>query len=97
MSDFFELAHRQRAHRFLEPGDVPDAHIEQILDAAIRAPSAQNRQPWQFIVVQDPQVGQTIADATREAWVGFAREYSRPEIDTYQWDRHRQVGHGITR
>lgn len=85
MPDFFELAHQQRAHRFLEPDEVPDADIEQILDAAIRAPSAQNTQPWQFVVVQDPQVRQTIAAATRDAWVGFAREYSRPEVDTYQW------------
>ena len=85
MPDFFEVAHQQRAHRFLEPDEVPEAHIEQILDAAIRAPSGQNTQPWQFVVVQDPQVRRTIADATRDAWVGFAREYSRPEVDTYQW------------
>ena len=85
MCDFFELAHRQRAHRFLEPDHVPEADIERILDAAIRAPSAQNTQPWQFVVVQDPQVRQMIANATREAWIGFAREYSRPEVDTYQW------------
>ena len=85
MCDFFELAHRQRAHRFLEPDHVPEADIERILDAAIRAPSAQNTQPWQFVVVQDPQVRQMIANATREAWVGFAREYSRPAVDTYQW------------
>jgi len=85
MPDFFELAHRQRAHRFLEPDAIPDADIEQILDAAIRAPSAQNTQPWQFVVVQDAQFRRTIADATRDAWVGFAREYSRPDVDTYQW------------
>ena len=85
MPDFFELAHRQRAHRFLEPDEVPDADIDKILDAAIRAPSGQNTQPWQFVVVQDAQVRRTIADATRDAWVGFAREYSRPEVDTYQW------------
>ncbi|HZT64551.1 MAG TPA: nitroreductase family protein [Acidimicrobiales bacterium] len=83
--EFFELAHRQRAYRFLEPDPVPEELIEQILDVATKAPSAQNTQPWEFIVVQDPAVRGRLADHTRHLWESFARDYSRPDVDTYQW------------
>src|SRR5579884_2423056 len=76
--EFFELAHRQRAYRFLEPDPVPEELIEQILDVATKAPSAQNTQPWEFIVVQDPAVRGRLADHTRHLWESFARDYSRP-------------------
>jgi nitroreductase len=87
MGDFFELAHRQRAYRFLRPDPIPDEIIERLLDAAIRAPSAQNMQPWEFVVVQDEARRKAIADHAQMLWENFAREYSRPEVDTYQW-RH---------
>jgi nitroreductase len=34
---------------------VPGEHLEQILEAGRRAPSAQNWQPWDFILVTDRQ------------------------------------------
>ncbi|HEY4723833.1 MAG TPA: nitroreductase family protein, partial [Anaerolineae bacterium] len=37
--------------------------IDQLLDAAIRAPSAHNRQPWRFAVVTTPEVKTQLADA----------------------------------
>ena len=54
--DFAELESlfaTQRAIRHFEPREVDDSVIERILGAATRAPSAQNRQPWRFIVVRD--------------------------------------------
>jgi len=50
----FEAIHTARALRQLKQDPVPDAVITQILDAAIRAPSAGNAQNWAFIVVRDP-------------------------------------------
>jgi len=39
-----------------KPGRVEEEKIKRILDAAVRAPSGNNAQPWQFIVVRDPEV-----------------------------------------
>jgi nitroreductase len=83
--EFFEVANRQRAYRFLRPDPVPDELVEQLLDTATRAPSAQNSQPWEFVVVTDPEIRHRITDQTRHAWETVAREYSRPAVDTYQW------------
>jgi nitroreductase len=52
----FEAIHTARALRRLKPDAVPEALITQILDAAIRAPSAGNAQNWSFVVVRDPEV-----------------------------------------
>lgn len=41
---------------------VPDEHYELILEAARHAPSGANSQPWQFIIVRDPETKQAIAD-----------------------------------
>jgi F420 biosynthesis protein FbiB-like protein len=45
---------------------VPDAIIEDILEAAIYAPSAHNRQPWRFAVVRDANVKIDLAQAMGE-------------------------------
>jgi nitroreductase len=44
------LASRRSIRRF-RPEAPPRALIEQVLDAAVTAPSASNRQPWRFLVV----------------------------------------------
>ena len=53
--DIFEAMNSQRAMRRLKPDPVPDELIRKVLDAAIRAPSGGNRQPWNFIVIRDPK------------------------------------------
>ena len=49
----FEAIHTQRAIRHFKPDPVDDALIERMIDAATKAPSARNVQPWRFIVVRD--------------------------------------------
>ena len=51
--DFFGVVARQRAYRAYAPDDVDDATIARILTAATFAPSAENKQPWEFVVVRD--------------------------------------------
>ncbi|MDR0910294.1 MAG: nitroreductase family protein [Spirochaetaceae bacterium] len=40
------------ARNYVE-GSIPKADIEKIVMAGVRAPSANNKQPWKFVVVQD--------------------------------------------
>lgn len=43
---------------------VPEEKIQQLLKYAVRAPSAGNLQPWEFIVVKSPEVRAKLAEAT---------------------------------
>ncbi|HEU4759833.1 MAG TPA: nitroreductase family protein [Dehalococcoidia bacterium] len=66
--DIFEVIYSQRAMRRLKPDPVPDDLIWKVLDAAIRAPSGGNRQPWNFLVVRDAAIRQKIAEWYLEGW-----------------------------
>lgn len=46
----------RRSIRTYRPDPVPRATIEDIVDCARQAPTAFNRQPWTFVVVQDANV-----------------------------------------
>jgi nitroreductase len=73
---FFDVARRQRACRDFDPAPVPDADITRMLEAAIRAPSAENHQPWVFVVLRDAAVREQIAAITARAYEGFVRDHT---------------------
>lgn len=53
----------QRAIRRYRPDPVPRELIWQVVEAATRAPSGGNRQPWGFVVVEEADARRRIADA----------------------------------
>lgn len=73
----FEAIHTLRSIRRLKPDPVPEEHIERILEAATKAPSGGNRQPWNFIVIRDPATKRRIGDLYLEGAVA-AGYGSRP-------------------
>jgi nitroreductase len=66
--DVFEAIGTQRAMRRLKPDPVADEHLWTILDAAIKAPSGGNSQPWNFLVIRDPETKRKIAGYYLDAW-----------------------------
>lgn len=44
---------RRRSVRAFEPTPVERVKVEEMLRAAMQAPSAHNQQPWEFLVVED--------------------------------------------
>jgi nitroreductase len=54
------LLERKSVRKFAE-GDVKDEDLNYILRAAMSAPTAANRRPWQFIVIKDKQMHKKIA------------------------------------
>ncbi len=66
--DLFEAINTQRAMRRLKPDPVPEELIWKVLEAAIRAPSGGNRQPWNFIVIRDAETKKKIAGWYLDAW-----------------------------
>ncbi|MDA8100767.1 MAG: nitroreductase family protein [Nitrospiraceae bacterium] len=66
MDLFDAIAGRTSIRRF-QPAPVPDEIIDRILDAGRLAPSANNIQPWSFLVITDKAVLSAMADAVRAA------------------------------
>lgn len=66
--DIFEAINTTRAMRRLKPDPVPEELIWKVLEAAIRAPSGGNRQPWNFLVVRDAETKKQIAEWYLDGW-----------------------------
>jgi nitroreductase len=74
VTDFFDVVLSQRAARSFTPEEVDDATVARILTAATHAPTAENSQPFVFIVVRDPDIRSTIGAITARVWEGGARD-----------------------
>jgi nitroreductase len=81
MNDFFAVIARQRACRAFDDAPVGDDEVAQLLAAATYAPSAENRQPWEFVVVRDPALRASIGELTRRAWDAHGRAFSERRLD----------------
>jgi nitroreductase len=94
---FFEVVLGQRACRSFTDEDVPDDDLVRMLEAAVHAPSAENAQPWVFVVVRDPARRAAIADLTRRLWQDEARASAQARLDRRllgEVDRAIAVGFG---
>lgn len=58
---------QRKSVRSYTPEQVPDEMIEKLLRAAMAAPSAMNRQPWEFVVVKDRAVLDDLAGRLKYA------------------------------
>jgi nitroreductase len=77
---FFEVVLHQRACRHFSDRPVNDGLVERCLQAATHAPSAENLQPWEFVVVRHPELRAAIGDLTRQAWQGGGRQHSEGRL-----------------
>jgi nitroreductase len=59
----FDAIYTQRAIRTFKPDPVPRDLLWRVLEAATKAPSGTNRQPWRFIVIEDAARRAAIAKA----------------------------------
>lgn len=59
-----EAIRKRRSVRRYQKKDIPSNVLEEIFEAARLAPSASNRQPWKFIVVQDEVLKQKVMEAS---------------------------------
>ncbi len=65
MDLFDAIAGRKSIRRFKET-PVPDKDIRKILEAGRLAPSANNTQPWSFLVIKDKGTVKKMAEAVRQ-------------------------------
>jgi nitroreductase len=78
--EFFAVVRAQRACRSFRDEPVADDLIERVLEAATFAPSAENTQPWVFVVVRDPAIREQIGALSRQAWEGGGRAHSEGRL-----------------
>lgn len=62
--DFLKLVSSRESVRNFSPQPIPEELLQQILEAGRMAPSAQNCQPWRYIVFTDPQSIRNLAKQT---------------------------------
>ena len=65
-----EAMFSQRQITRFKPDPVPREAIEKIIEAAIKAPSGGNTQPWHFVAITEPGLISRIGEIYKELWLG---------------------------
>jgi nitroreductase len=65
MDTWLAVASRREVREYADR-DLPEEIVRRILDAGRLAGSARNRQPWRFLVVEDPAAREQLADSVYE-------------------------------
>ncbi len=78
----------RRSIRSYTMDPIDDAQIQALLEAAMAAPSASNRQPWEFVIVRDAGMRQALSQV--HPWAGMAARApavvvvcGRPEVSRH--------------
>jgi len=76
--ELHEALYTTRAMRRVRPDPIPLDAQARILDAAIRAPSGGNAQPWRFVLVDSPELkaelGPLYRDSIATLWATMYKE-----------------------
>lgn len=78
----------RRSIRSYKPEQITDAQLDTIIECAINAPSAMNRQAWEVRVIQDPAMLKAINDgfvqyAKGKNMQGSASKSEEPEFSVF--------------
>jgi nitroreductase len=97
--DFVELLKYRRSIRKFKPDPIPDEYVTKILDAAHLAMSGANSQPWEFIVVKDPETKEGVFRAYIECleYVWYmeqqrTQEYRHPAFNVPPQEKDKAAG-----
>lgn len=70
-NDLLNLIHQRQSDRAYLDKPVEEEKLQRILEAGRLAPSACNAQPWKFIVINEPELKNKIADCTSSKVLGM--------------------------
>ncbi|WP_197452904.1 nitroreductase family protein [Rosistilla oblonga] len=93
--DFRQLAIDRRSVRWFSKEKVDRADVCKAMDIALLSPSACNRQPFKYLVFDDPKLIQAVATIP-QGTVGFAHNFQMlvaivGQLDAYALERDRHV------
>ena len=69
----------RRSIRNFTPEQIPAEIIEEIIKAGTYAPSAVNKQPWRFVVVQNRELIHRYAEQAKKGWLKLYQDSDDPE------------------
>lgn len=75
-----EAMFTQRAIRQVKPDPIPEARLRLLIQAAGRAPSSSNAQPWHFVVITDPELKAKLQALYRESWYTWFRSTGQDKL-----------------
>lgn len=93
--DMYEGILTTRAIRRYTDQPLSDAEIVACLRAAQQAPSGGNSQPWQYLVVTDPEVRATVGGVYRSAYERWERAQLAALPDTWNEDQRAEFLRGL--
>ncbi|HYC00636.1 MAG TPA: nitroreductase family protein [Candidatus Limnocylindrales bacterium] len=76
----FEIMYTCRAMRRLKPDPVPQEILEQLVEAALHAPSGSNAQNWRFVIVRDRAQKQRIQAIWRKTWGFYQETFAKADL-----------------
>jgi len=92
-----DALYTQRAVRHFSDKPVSDDTLHAILDAAIRAPSGGNRQPWRFLVIRDLETKKRLGLWYLEAWTNMINNMTEEERKAQPYRSGSELAHGMDR
>lgn len=98
----YEALLTTRAMRRFSDKPVDRVDIEACLRAAVQAPSGGNIQPWHFVVVDDPEIRQQLADLYQRCYLRYEtamlpmRQPPKSEADAAAWNRTVNAAHHLS-
>jgi nitroreductase len=85
----FETIYSLRQITRYRPDPVPKEALDKIVEAATKAPSGANQQPWEFLVLTDRALITKVGEIYREAWLGALGATPQPnESSVYRSARY---------
>jgi nitroreductase len=83
MLDFEQLMQQRRSIRDYLDKPVPQSLVLQLIQDCCSAPSAANKQPWQFIVVLDKKMIKILSDEAKKNIIAGIRKQPDSPIGSY--------------
>ncbi len=65
--EFYEVVRRRSAIRVFKPDPVPEEVVRRILQAGMQAPSGEHKQPWEFIIIKNPDLRRKLAEVKADS------------------------------
>lgn len=79
--ELHEALYTTRAMRRVRPDPIPAETQARILDAAVRAPSGGNSQPWRFVLVDSPELKAELGPLYRESIARLWSTSYKPRVE----------------
>lgn len=90
---FFAVIDQRHSARAFTAQNVSDADVETMLRCAMRAPSAVNEQPWDFVVIRDKSILEQVGDINH--WATFAKNAPVAILVCLNTQKEKEKGMGI--